>query len=298
MLIGKRGMIGWELRRTLVSLGPVVALGRRDLDLADPDQIRRRVREVDPALIVNAAAYTAVDEAEAEPDQAMAVNGTAPGILAEEAKRLNVPLVHYSTDYVFDGANGAETPPRPYRESDRPEPLNVYGRTKLAGDEAIAAVAPAYLILRTSWVYAARGRNFFRTIQRLAADSEEIRVVDDQVGSPTWARTVAEATAQVLGRTWAGPEGPGSLTEAGGLYHLSAGRQTTWHGFAERIMSLARDRGEEDIRTERLLPISSQAWASAATRPAYSVLDCGLAERWFGISMPDWDIQLELCLDG
>ena len=188
LLLGRNGQIGWELQRTLAPMGPIKALGRTEVDLAKPDQIRQAVRDVTPCLIVNAAAYTAVDKAEEEADLAMAVNGDAPGILAEEAKRLDVPLIHYSTDYVFDGSAAADGSRRRYTESDPTNPLNVYGKTKLAGEKAVGAVGHAHLILRTSWIYATRGRNFLLTIQRRAGEGGELRVVDDQIGSPTWAR--------------------------------------------------------------------------------------------------------------
>jgi dTDP-4-dehydrorhamnose reductase len=187
LLTGKNGQVGWELQRTLATLGEVVTLDRQDLDLADPDSIRRVVREHKPNLIVNAAAYTAVDKAEEESDLAMVINGTAPGILAEEAKRLSAAIIHYSTDYVFDGSKNT-----PYTEEDAPNPLNVYGRTKLAGERAIQAVGAPYLILRTSWVYGMRGKNFLLTILRLARERNEIKVVNDQIGAPTWSRIIAQ----------------------------------------------------------------------------------------------------------
>src|SRR5688572_7979721 len=209
LLIGRSGQLGWELQRSLAPLGGLVALDRAGMDLADPDSIHRAIADARPEVIVNAAAYTAVDQAESEPDMAMQVNGIAPGIIAEEAARIGALMVHYSTDYVFDGAQDA-----PYREDDRTAPINVYGHTKLAGEEAVRAAGGAHLIFRTSWVYAARGSNFLLTMLRLARERSELRIVDDQVGAPTWARTVAEATAQVLGA------GPGPARERSGVYHL------------------------------------------------------------------------------
>jgi dTDP-4-dehydrorhamnose reductase len=200
LLTGPTGQVGWELRRSLAPLGVVTALDRTALDLTDADGLRRVVREVRPALIVNAAAYTAVDRAESEPDLAMAVNGLAPGILAEEGKRVGAALVHFSTDYVFDGRKAGA-----YVEDDAPAPVNVYGATKLAGERAMEAVGAPHLILRTSWVYGARGANFFLTMRRLARERPELRIVDDQTGAPTWCRMIAEATAQIIARERPGP---------------------------------------------------------------------------------------------
>jgi dTDP-4-dehydrorhamnose reductase len=294
LLIGRSGQIGWELERTLAPLGPLVALGHREMDLALAESIRDCIRGVSPGLIVNAAAYTAVDNAEGEVSPAMAVNGIAPGILAEEAKRLRVPLIHYSTDYVFGGPpqRGADGNIRPYLETDEVAPINEYGRTKLAGERAIQAVGPIHLILRTSWIYASRGRNFLRTIQRLAAEREELRVVVDQVGSPTWARMAAEATAQILARTW-GASGSGSVAEKGGLYHLSAAGCVSWYGFAEAILEAAELTGK---RVPRLVPVPTSDYPSPAARPAYSVLDNSAVTTTFGISLPDWHHELRLCL--
>jgi len=294
LLIGRSGQIGWELERTLASLAPLVALGHREMDLTVPESIRDCIRGVSPGLIVNAAAYTAVDDAEGEVPLAMVVNGTAPGILAEEAKRLRVPLIHYSTDYVFGGRpqRGTDGNIRPYLEFDEVAPINEYGRTKLAGERAIQAVGPTHLILRTSWIYGSRGRNFLRTIQRLAEQREELRVVVDQVGTPTWARMVAEATAQILARTW-GVSGSGSVAEKAGLYHLSAAGRVSWHGFAEAILEAAESAGK---RVPRLVPVPTSDYPSPAARPAYSVLDNRAVRTTFGISLPDWHHELRLCL--
>ncbi len=299
LLVGKTGQIGWELQRTMAPLGNIVALGRDTMDLCDADSIRRRVREAEPALIINAAAYTDVDKAEDEPEIAMAINGTAPGILAEEAKRLNIPLVHYSTDYVFDGRGGQPTPieasRQPYTETDPPNPINVYGRTKLAGEQAVRAAAAVHLIFRTSWVYATRGRNFLCTIQRLAWERKELRVVDDQIGSPTWARCIAEATGQVLARCW-DPQDTGSLADVSGLYHLSASGQTSWHGFATEILEVMRADSEAKVVVQHVTAIPGSAYPSSARRPAYSVLDNSTTAKSFGIVLPDWHSQLWLCL--
>ena len=208
LVTGANGQVGWELQRTLQTLGDVVACDRGTLDLSDPDSIRGKVREIRPDVIVNAGAYTAVDRAESEPELAMAVNGVAPGVLAEEAKQLGALLLHYSTDYVFDG-----TKAEPYLESDAPNPVSVYGSSKLAGEKAVEAVGGAYLIFRTSWVYGGRGKNFLLTMLRLAGEREELRVVDDQFGAPTWCRTIAEATAQVVAKL--SPAGTGRIGSRG-----------------------------------------------------------------------------------
>ncbi len=292
LLIGATGQIGWELRRVLAPLAPIEAPGRKQLDLSDEAQVRRQVRAIRPALIVNAAAYTAVDKAEDEEQAAMIVNGLAPGWLAEEAAGLAIPMVHYSSDYVF---GGDPAPARPYRENDTPAPVNGYGRTKLIGERAVAAAGEAHLIFRTSWVYGMRGRNFLITIRRLASRQDELCVVDDQVGAPTWARLVAEATAQTLARAWR-PGAAEPLSGRGGLYHLSAAGATSWHGFAAAIVGALRRSGESNLRVQRLAAISSAEQPRAACRPRYSVLDNDAIHRAFAIRLPDWQSQLSLCL--
>jgi dTDP-4-dehydrorhamnose reductase len=253
-------------------LGALVALDRDGLDLADHGSIRARTREVRPSVIVNAAAYTAVDRAEGEPDLASAINATAPGILAEEAKRLGALLVHYSTDYVFDGSK-----PDPYVEDDVPNPLSVYGRTKLEGERAIQASGCRHLILRTSWVYAARGRNFLLTMLRLAAERPELQVVNDQYGAPTWARDIAAATARLL------------ADPPTGLFHLVAGGSTTWHGFATEIV---RQTGATAI----VRAIGTADYPMAARRPANSVLDATKLRMATGVAIPPWEERLRACL--
>ncbi|SFR14185.1 dTDP-4-dehydrorhamnose reductase [Desulfoscipio geothermicus] len=290
MLTGKNGQVGWELQRTLAPLGQVIALGRQDLDLADPGQIRERVREIKPDIIVNAAAYTAVDKAEEEPELAMSVNGIAPGILAEEAKLIDAAIVHYSTDYVFNGQKNS-----PYTEEDEPEPLNVYGKTKLAGEQAIKAVGVPYLILRTSWVYGMRGKNFLLTILRLAWEREELRVVDDQIGSPTWSRMVAEATAQILARVYSPlMPYPSLLTDVSGIYHLSAGGHTSWYGFTKEIIKYASRLTPYSLQVS---PIPSADYPAPARRPAYSVLSNLKLKETFGVAMPDWELLLKIAIE-
>jgi dTDP-4-dehydrorhamnose reductase len=280
LLTGKNGQVGWELQRTLCTLGDVVALGSAELDLADPDAIVRVVRDIKPDLVVNAAAYTAVDKAESEPDLAMAVNGHAPGVLAEEAKRLGALLVHYSTDYVFDGSKTS-----PYVETDEPGPLNVYGRTKLEGERAIQAVDGRHLILRTSWVYGMRGKNFLLTMQRLLRERPELGVVQDQLGAPTWSRVIAEVTAQVLASL--------STRETSGIYHLTCAGEGSWFDFASAIAADLQARGCEVAVVK---PILAEAYPVPARRPANSRLSCQALQSTFGIKLPDWRQALHLCV--
>lgn len=281
LLTGIHGQVGWELQRTLQPLGAVVACDRQTLDLADPDRLRTTLRDISPTLIVNPAAYTAVDKAESEPELAQAINGTAPGILAEEAKRLDALLVHYSTDYVFDGAKTT-----PYVEDDPTAPLGAYGRSKLAGEEAIRASGCRHLIFRTCWVYGARGHNFLRTMLRLARERDELRVVDDQHGTPTWSRMIAETTALALARH----------KDQQGIYHLAASGATTWHGFASAIITEASTRGLLG-RTIPVRRIASADFPTPTRRPANSRLDCARLARDFGLSLPDWEAALRFCLD-
>lgn len=281
LLTGKNGQVGWELQRALAPLGEVVAVDRQVLDLADPDAIRAVIRDVQPQLIVNPAAYTAVDKAESEPDLAQAVNGTAPGIMAEEAKRLGAALIHYSTDYVFDGAKDGA-----YVEDDPTNPLNVYGQTKLAGEQAIRASGAAHLILRTSWVYGARGKNFLLTMLRLAKEREELKIVADQIGAPTWSRHIAETTAQILAQRI------GLWPELGGLYHFSAGGSTSWHGFAAAIVELGGIAPQP-----RLIPIPTSEYPLPAARPKNSLMSNAALAAAFGLTMPDWNVSLRLCME-
>lgn len=294
LLTGVTGQVGWELQRTLMTLGEVVPVGRSgdnaalQMDLANPDSIRRTIREVKPDLIVNAAAYTAVDKAESEPELAMAINGIAPGLMAEEAKSLGAAIIHYSTDYVFDG-----TKSRAYTEVDLPDPQNTYGKTKLAGEQAIQAVGGSYLILRTSWVYGIRGKNFLLTMLKLAREREELKVVDDQIGAPTWSRMIAEATAQILSQTR--QSNACVLASKSGVYHLSASGQTSWYGFAKAILD--RDLKHNEQKMQRLIAIPSQQYPTPASRPAYSLLSTQKLSNTFGLSLPDWQRTLELVLD-
>lgn len=282
LLTGAGGQLGAELAKSLAPLGVLRAFDHAALDLADPEALVAACREVRPRLIVNAAAYTAVDKAEAEPEAARAVNARAPGVLAEEARRLGAVLVHYSTDYVFDGRKRA-----PYVEDDRPNPLNAYGRTKLEGERAIVEVGCRHLVLRTSWVYGPRGRNFFATMLGLAATRDEVRVVDDQHGAPTSTLFLAEATANALAAI--PHEGVKS-----GIYHLSASGQTTWAGFAKAIFERAR--GRPGFRPPRVVPIPSSEYPTPARRPRNSVLAHSRFAAAFGFSPTSWEEQLDACL--
>lgn len=291
LLIGRNGQVGWELERTLAPLGKVIAVDRTVVDLAKADTIVAAIREVKPDLIVNAAAHTAVDKAESEPDLAMATNGIAPGVMAEEARRLNALLVHYSTDYVFDGAKKGS-----YTEQDAPSPQSIYGKTKLAGEQAIQAVGGPHIILRTSWVYGGRGKNFLRTILRLAQERDELKIVDDQVGAPTWSRMIAEATALMLSRIYP-PLIPGSQPpiELDGVYHLTSAGQTSWFGFARAVVEHAIRQGAGF--SPRMLPIPTTEYPLPATRPRNSVMSNDKLQNAFGLLLPDWQAALNLCMD-
>jgi dTDP-4-dehydrorhamnose reductase len=283
LVTGKNGQVGWELQRTLAPLGQVIALNTEDMDLSDADAIRRKVREIAPHIIVNPAAHTAVDKAESELDLAMAINGTAAGLLAEEAKKLDALLIHYSTDYVFDGTKAS-----PYVESDSPNPQSVYGKTKLAGEQAIQAVGGKHLILRTSWVYGVHGGNFVKTILRLAKERSELRIVADQYGAPTWARLLAESTAQIMGKY---------SEDKSGVYHLTSSGRTNWHEFAEEIVRLARQ--YDDALKDKPLaiqPIATHEYPVPAKRPANSSLSTEKIKEAFGLKLPRWEDDLAECI--
>jgi dTDP-4-dehydrorhamnose reductase len=282
LLTGKNGQVGWELSRALAPLGEIVAFDRGGLDLAVPDQIVSVVRSVRPDVIVNAAAYTAVDRAETEPESAHAINAAAAGVLAEESRRLGALLIHYSTDYVFDGTKDAA-----YVEEDSPNPLNVYGVSKLAGERAIRAVDVPHLILRTSWIYAARGKNFFLTIRRLLREKTTLRVVSDQIGAPTSAAALADATAEILRR-----HDRFALGKMSGIYHATAGGSTSWHGFATQIARLERATlaGRPGI-----VPIASSEYPTPAVRPRNSRLSNEKLLARLGVRLPSWEACLERC---
>lgn len=285
LLFGKNGQVGWELQRSLAVLGDVVALDRTTTehcgDLSDLKGLAKTVREVRPDVIVNAAAYTAVDKAESEADLARVVNGAAPGVLAHEAQRLGAWLVHYSTDYVFDGSGS-----RPWVETDLTAPLSVYGRTKLEGERLIAAHCERHLILRTSWVYAARGGNFIRTMLRLAQERERLTVIDDQHGAPTSAELLADVTAHAIRRLT--NTAPGT-TELAGVYHLAATGQTTWHGYASHVLAEAKRLHPEIVlKVTEVAPVASGAFVTAARRPLNSRLDTAKLRKTLDLTLPPW----------
>ena len=276
LLTGRSGQVGYELQRALASLGDIIAPDRAELDLAQPPTIERALAAHQPDIVVNAAAYTAVDRAEAERDLAVTVNAAAPVVIAREAARLGALLVHYSTDYVFDGEKKA-----PYIEDDAPNPISVYGASKLEGEKAIRASGCRHLIFRTSWVYAARGKNFLLTVLRLAGERPELRIVDDQFGAPTTARMLARATEAVLARPWD--------DRASGTYHMTAAGRTTWCGFAREIVAA------KGLATP-VVPIRTEDYPLPARRPRNSVLDNTRLHRTFGVHLPNWQEGLSQTL--
>ena len=288
LLFGKNGQVGWELQRSLAPLGELIALDRHGADLCgDLDNLQglaSTVQRVRPDVIVNAAAYTAVDQAESEPALARTLNALAPGVLAQEAARLGAWLVHYSTDYVFDGSGR-----RPWTETDTPAPLNVYGQTKLEGEQLIQAACPRHLIFRTSWVYAARGGNFAKTMLRLAQERDHLSVIDDQLGAPTGAELLADVTAHAIRRVLQHPQ-------AAGLYHLAASGETTWCGYANYVLAhveyehsaIKNAANGLSLKTRVATPIPSSAYPTAARRPLNSRLDTGKLQTTFGLSLPPW----------
>lgn len=295
LLFGREGQVAWELRRTLAPLGSLVAVDRRTpgltADLADMDSLRNAVRVVRPDLVVNAAAYTAVDRAEQEAELAWRINAEAPEVIAEEVKRAGCGLIHYSTDYVFGGASALA----PLPEDHHKQPQNVYGQSKLAGEEAIRAMDVPHLILRTAWVYGGRGHNFLLTMLRLLRDRERVTVVDDQRGSPTWSRLIAEATALLVAQCR-----NGSMfqpAERSGIYHLTCAAETTWCGFARAIREEAMKRGLIGSACAEIEAIPTSGYPTPAARPSYSVLANQKLCRSFGLSLPDWQVALQLCLD-
>jgi dTDP-4-dehydrorhamnose reductase len=304
LLTGKHGQVGEELERLLPQLGEVIALSRQQLDLSNPSDIRRTIREVGPNLIVNAAAYTAVDQAEKEQTAARAINVDAPAVTAEEAKKIGALLVHYSTDYVFDGHKRV-----PYEEDDLTAPINVYGMTKLAGEQAIRGSGESHLIFRRSWVYARRGRTFLLTILRLATQRQELRVVEDQIGAPTWSREIADATTKILSQLYRGESGQASLSDVSGTYHMTAAGATNWHEFATTILQEASRAskampwfdaatGHSALIARRVIPITTQEFPTPAHRPAYSILSNARLMKTFGIQLPEWRTQLHRAFSG
>lgn len=281
LVTGRDGQVGGELVRSMGSLGELKATNRAELDLASDQSIAAVVRTFKPDLIVNAAAYTAVDKAESEPELARRINQDAVATLAAEAKSVGAAVIHYSTDYVFDGAKTS-----PYTEDDVTHPLSVYGETKLAGERVLAAAGVPYLVLRTSWVYGATGKNFLLTILRLAQQKPELRIVADQTGAPTWSRDIAEATAAITAK-WL----PGRANS--GVYHLTACGSTTWHGFASQaIRLLSEAHPDQREKLARLIPISTAEYPTAAVRPKNSQLDCSKLAAAFHCRLPKWGDSL------
>ncbi|RSC28020.1 dTDP-4-dehydrorhamnose reductase [Pseudomonas putida] len=282
LVCGRNGQVAQALQQALAGLGELHLLGRDQLDLAHPEGMREPLRQLAPDLVINAAAHTAVDQAESEASLAQAINAEGPRVLAEEAARLGAPLIHYSTDYVFDGNKTT-----PYVEDDPVHPLGVYGQSKLAGEQAIAAVGAEHLILRTSWVYSLHGRNFLLTMQRLLQERPQLKVVDDQIGAPTWAGTIAASTRAMIERWQAGQAG------AWGTYHLTALGETSWFGFAQAIAEQLKAR---DLPCAELLPIPSSEYPTPARRPLNSRLDCSRLAREWQVSQPHWQQALIDCL--
>jgi dTDP-4-dehydrorhamnose reductase len=296
LLTGKSGQVGAELAAVLPRMGELMAFDRHELDLSKPDHIRRAIRDVQPNVIVNAAAYTSVDQAEREETQARIINVDAPALMAEEAKRIGAALVHYSTDYVFDGSKNL-----PYDENDPPSPINVYGKTKLAGEEAIRAVGLPHLIFRTAWVYGTRGRNFLLTILRLATEREELRIVRDQFGAPTWSHEIAKGTARVLRQL--SQLDREAISKFGDIYHMTAAGKTSWCEFTKVILEGASrmPRGitwfetatkGQPLVTRRVVGITTEEYPTPARRPFYSVLSNSHLKQDFGLELPDWSLQL------
>jgi dTDP-4-dehydrorhamnose reductase len=291
LVTGEGGQVGEALRRTLAPLGEVVIPTLSEWDLTDADATRRWVREVQPRWVVNAAAHTAVDKAESEPELAFAINATAPEVLAEEARKIGAAVVHYSTDYIFEGSKAT-----PWVETDAPGPLNVYGKSKLAGELAVSESGAAYFTFRTSWVYGATGNNFVRTMLRLAREREHLKIVADQHGAPTWSWELGRMTADVIGQIERRAEqGKCSLTESAlelsGVYHATGSGETTWYGFAARAIAELQKRDPE-AKLATVEPIPTSEYPTAAKRPMNSLLDCGKLERTFGWRMPEWSESL------
>ena len=289
LLFGKIGQVGWELNRSLQPLGEVVALDIEDADFSEPESLRQIVQEVSPDIICNAVAYTAVDKAEEEEELALNINGVAPGVLAEEAKNLGALMVHYSTDYIFDG-----TKKSPYVETDKPAPINAYGRTKLAGELVVQSSGCDYLIFRTSWVYASRADNFMLTMLKLAQEREELSIVADQVGAPTSARLIAEITVSCLHQAMQQRLAGNFMSD---LYHLTASGYTSWHGFAEEIISNANKTLDMNFKVKEVKAIMTGDYPAPAKRPMNSCLLVNKLQKKYGIIVQDWKSALKLCIE-
>lgn len=296
-IVGRSGQLAWEANRQFQGLGQIICVGRPEFDLADIDGVRAEIRRIKPSILINAAAYTAVDQAESEPEAATKINSDAPCAMAEEAKRLGALFITYSTDYVFDGKS-----PFPYKEEEPTAPLNVYGASKLSSERAVAAVGGSHLIFRTSWVYGARGKNFLKTILKLAAERPELRIVDDQIGAPTWSRDLADATRKIIEQLAAKSSSAKiSIVEAlgdrSGIYHMTAAGSVSWYGFATAIVEEMRKRGLSKGNPAQVIPILSSQFPTPAARPHNSRLSNQKLSRVFGVSLPPWRESLVSVMD-
>ncbi len=287
LLTGKSGQVGWELNRSLSKLGTVFAMGRDQMDLSKPETLGSVIKNIHPDIIINAAAYTAVDKAESEPELAMTVNGIAPGVIAEEARKTGAGMIHYSTDYVFDGKATS-----PYVEEDPTCPLNVYGKSKLAGEKAVTKAGIPHFILRTGWVYSLRGSNFLLTMKKLAQTRKQIKVVDDQTGGPTWARTIAEGTAGILRQSLKEGATKSKIFSHSGIFHMSCGGETSWFDFANKILELSSLSKDTEV-----IPIPTIEYPTPAARPRYSPLSNRKLKQVFHHEMPQWQDALRECLN-
>ena len=297
VIVGRNGQLAWEASQRFRGLGEVISIGRPELDLTDIESVRAEIRRIKPSVLVNAAAYTAVDQAESDREAAMKINSEAPAAMAEEMKRLRGLFITYSTDYVFDGKKTA-----PYNENDATGPLNVYGSSKLSGEKAIEAVGGSYLIFRTSWVYGARGKNFLKTIARLAAERPELRVVDDQVGAPTWSRDLADATRKIIEQLMtqaASQKSPigEALGDRRGIYHMTAAGSVSWCGFAAAIVEEMGKRGLSKGNLANIVPIPSSEFPTPAARPQNSRLCNDKLKNIFGVTLPPWRESLTAVMD-
>ncbi len=288
LLIGKNGQVGWQLERALAPLGEVMATDKNVIDMAKHNSIISTIQNIKPDLIVNASAYTAVDKAESDADTAMSINASALSVIATEAKKINAVVIHYSTDYVFDGAKN-----KPYTENDTTNPMGIYGKSKLEGEKMLAEAGVPYLIFRTSWVYDTRGKNFLLTMLRLAQEREEMRVVNDQTGSPTWAKMIAMATSQIISQ--GSKDIQGFIQENKGIYHMTSAGETTWYNFAKNIIENAA--GQKNFKVKSIIPITTNEYPTPAKRPQYSVMDNSKLKNTFNISIPSWEKGLKLVLE-
>lgn len=297
VIVGRNGQLAWEANQRFLGLGQIISVGRPEFDLADLDGMRTEIRRLKPSVLVNAAAYTAVDQAESEPEAAMKINSEAPAVMAEESKRLGALFVTYSTDYVFDGKSAS-----PYNENDSTAPLNVYGASKLSGEQAVEAIGGNHLIFRTSWVYGARGKNFLKTMVKLAAERPELRIVNDQVGAPTWSRDLADATRKIIEQlvTQSASEKVSiaeALGDRRGIYHMTAGGSVSWCGFAAAIVNEMGKRALSKGSLAKVMPIPTSEYPTPARRPHNSRLCNDKLSNAFGVTLPPWRASLAAVMD-